>query len=144
MLSYWYKRKLLHKKSVPHTWDIFGTTNMKSFHCLQHQYGRGDVLWKRLIPNFHVSHKKPCLLPNFAQSLFFISPRYYSHQKRNVVPRILLGEGRTKCIMGDVIMANRRKIQTQGENTVQYYQAILLILVNRTIPYLHPKSFMWT
>ena len=64
------------------------------------------------------------------------------------IPRIFFfgggGEGWTGCIMGEVIMANRRKLGAQGKtrpsDTTQFYS-------NLSVQHhflLQPKSFVWT
>ena len=49
MLIYWNKRKHLHEKRVKLPEDFLGTPTWLPFHCLEHQYGRRDVMWKRSI-----------------------------------------------------------------------------------------------
>ena len=46
MQIYWHKRKCLHKKRIQLPQDWFGTLTWPPFHCLRHQYGRRDVMWK--------------------------------------------------------------------------------------------------
>ena len=49
MQIYWNKRKCLQKKRVQLPEDWFGTLTWPTFHCLGHQYGRRDVMWKHSI-----------------------------------------------------------------------------------------------
>ena len=46
MQIYWHKRKCLHKKRIQLPQDWFGTLTWPPSHCLRHQYGRRDVMWK--------------------------------------------------------------------------------------------------
>ena len=52
MQIYWNKRRRLHKKRVQISQDWFGKPTWPPFHCLGHQYGRRDVMWKHSIPMY--------------------------------------------------------------------------------------------
>ena len=66
MQIYWNKRRRLHKKRVQIPQDWFGTPTWPPFHCLGHQYGRRDVMWKHSIPMYLAKYEH-------AGATFFLS-----------------------------------------------------------------------
>ena len=60
MQIYWNKRKRLHKKRVQLPRDWFGSPTWPLFHCLGHQYGRRDVMWKYGIDVLNWQSTKVC------------------------------------------------------------------------------------
>ena len=60
MQIYWNKRKRLHKKRVQLPQDWFVSPTWPLFHCLGHQYGRRDVMWKYGIDVLNWQSTKVC------------------------------------------------------------------------------------
>ena len=68
MQIYWNKRKRLHKKRVQLPRDWFGSPTWPLFHCLGHQYGRRDVMWKYGIDVLNWQSTKACKKAHVSQS----------------------------------------------------------------------------
>ena len=66
MQIYWNKRRRLHKKRAQIPQDWVGTPTWPPFHCLGHQYGRRDVMWKHSIPMYLAKYEH-------AGATFFLS-----------------------------------------------------------------------
>ena len=66
------------------------------------------LLFENSIRHLRIPHNTPCLPPKILHNVsFLISPGYYSHSKRNWRQCVYkMFEGQTRCITGDVQMAN--------------------------------------